>query len=187
MLEWRALVWRWLLVGLLVVAFAWGAPAIALIDDDGYDGNIFVLYAGNGGIVPPRASLAQSLEREKPAILVFYLDDSRDCKRFSLTVSRLQSFYGRAASLIALNADALPIKESYEPDEAAYYYRGLVPQTVVIDGEGNVAFDRVGGVDYEAIDDALREVFDLLPRSESVELKRRPLNELNEAFVEESR
>ena len=34
-------------------------------------------------------------------------------------------------------------------------------------------------VPYEKIDDKLREVFDLLPRTDSVQLKRRSFNELN--------
>ncbi|MEQ9353908.1 MAG: thioredoxin family protein, partial [Coleofasciculus chthonoplastes F2-STO-03] len=36
-----------------------------------------------------------------------------------------------------------------------------------------------GQVSYEKVDDVFREVFDLLPRSESPELKRRPINEIN--------
>ncbi|MEM1370294.1 MAG: thioredoxin family protein, partial [Cyanobacteria bacterium P01_H01_bin.15] len=41
-----------------------------------------------------------------------------------------------------------------------------------------------GQVQYEAIDDVLREVFDLLPRTESVELKRRSFNAFNAELAE---
>jgi hypothetical protein len=63
------------------------------------------------------------------------------------------------------------------------YYSGYVPQTVMINQAGEVVLDEVGQVSYEAIDDVFREVFDLLPRSESVELKRRSFNEFNSELV----
>jgi hypothetical protein len=53
----------------------------------------------------------------------------------------------------------------------------------VFDAEGNLRFNEIGNVSYEAIDDVLREVFDLLPRTESVELRRRPVNEVNVELV----
>ncbi len=159
-------------------------PAFADIDNDDYDGNIFALYAGNGSLVPPHFSLAQSLDQEKPALIVFYLDDSQDCKPYALTISNLQAYYGRAASFIPINVDALPPDADFSPDEAGYYYQGTVPQTVLIDGSGEVVLDRAGQVPFEDIDDEFREVFDLLPRSESVELKRRSAVEENETSQE---
>lgn len=153
--------------------------AIASLNDDRYDGNIFALYAGNGSLVPPRVTLAESVKGGKPSILVFYLEDSRDCKQFSVTVSELQRYYGRAASFIPINVDMLADQDDFEPTEAGYYYQGLVPQTVIIDQQGDVAFNAVGQVSFETVDDAFREVFDLLPRSQSETLKRRPLNDLN--------
>ena len=160
------------------------SPALASIDDDHLDGNIFVVYAGNGSLVPPRLTLAQSLGRKMPAILVFYLDDSRDCKQFAIVVSRLQEFYGRAASIIPISVDSLPLKSAYTQQEPGYYYQGSVPQTVVLDQEGKVVFNGKGQVKFQEIDDVLREVFDLLPRSQSVELKRRSFNEFNTELVQ---
>ena len=52
-----------LLIGALTIWSLWMTPAWAGLNDDNYDGNIFALYAGNGSIVPPRFSLAQSLEQ----------------------------------------------------------------------------------------------------------------------------
>ena len=43
---------------------------------------------------------------------------------------------------------------------------------MILDSHGQKVLDVKGQVDYEVIDDALREIFDLLPRSESIELKR---------------
>ncbi|MDJ0846044.1 thylakoid membrane photosystem I accumulation factor [Crocosphaera sp.] len=170
----------------LVISFnSWGiSPATASIDDDRLDGNIFVVYAGNGSLVPAKLSLKDSLDREMPTVLVYYLDDSRDCKQFAIVVSRIQEFYGRAANIIPISVDSIPVKDSYTKQESGYYYEDIIPQTVVLDGEGNKLFDGQGQVKYEAVDDVLREVFDLLPRSESVELKRRTVNEFNEELVE---
>jgi hypothetical protein len=169
------------LVALLGCMFLLGTqPAIAGMNDDNFDGNIFVLYGGNGSLVPPRVTLADSMKRgEKPALLVFYVDDSSDCKQFATVVSQLQAPYGRAANFIPVDVDTLSGKSSYTPTESGYYYKGLVPQTVLIDQKGKVVFDEVGQVAYEQVDDAFRKVFDLLPRSESVELKRRNINEFN--------
>lgn len=160
------------------------SPALAKIDNDRYDGNIFVLYAGNGSLVPPRISLPESLERGKPAILIYYLDDSKDCKQFALVVSNLLADYGRAASFIPINVDTIPVKSSYSPTDAGYYYQGVVPQTVILDRTGEVRFNGQGQVPFEEMDDVLRSVFDLLPRSESVELKRRSFNQFNAELVD---
>ena len=172
-----------LLIGSISFGGFWTSPALASINDDRYEGNIYILFAGNGSLVPPRISLAESLKREMPAIIVFYIDDSSDCKQFSGVVSRLQEYYGRAASIIPISVDSLT-KSEYTPEEPGYYYEGVVPQTVVVDGQGKVAYNGKGQVPYEEIDDALREVFDLLPRSESVTLKRRSFNEFNSELVE---
>jgi hypothetical protein len=154
-------------------------PAVAGINDDKYDGNVFVLYAGNGSLVPAKISLANSLKANKPALLVFYVDDSSDCKKYSTVISQLQAYYGKAASFITVTADSLDLNGKYPNNEAGYYYKGKVPQTVVIDKNGKVRLDEVGQISFEKMDDTLREVFDLLPRKESVELKLRSFNEFN--------
>lgn len=161
------------------------APAWAGLTDDHYDGNIFALYAGNGSLFPPRVNLAEALQRDKPVLLVFFVDDSKDCKEYSTVVSQLDAYYGRAANIIPVNVDAIPPKDHYEPTEAGYYYNGFVPQTVLLDQSGKVRLNEKGSIAFERVDDVFRDVFDLLPRSESVELKRRPVNEMNTELVRE--
>ncbi|MGB3532194.1 MAG: thylakoid membrane photosystem I accumulation factor [Microcoleaceae cyanobacterium] len=158
-------------------------PVWAGINDDRFDGNIFALYAGNGSLVPARVTLAESMARSRPALLVFFLDDSKDCKQFVDTISQLQRYYGSEADFIPVNVDTLPTTAVNNPDEVGYYYKGYVPQTVLLDQSGKVVLNEVGQVSYEAIDDTFRDVFDLLPRSESVELKRRSFNEFNSELV----
>jgi peroxiredoxin len=168
----------------LIASFAiWTIPASASINDDRYEGNVYVLFGGNGSLVPPRMDLPTSLKREKPAVLVFYVDDSSDCKQFSGLVTRLQEFYGRAASIIPVSVDSFIDQDKYSPDEPAYYYSGVVPETVILDQKGKVVYDGKGQVPYEEMDDVLREVFDLLPRSESEVLKRRSFNEFNSGMT----
>lgn len=172
----------WLVVSLSCL-FLVASPAWAGLNDDHYDGNIFPLYAGNGYLVPPKVTLAQAFQRGNPTILFLYTDDSRDCKTFAPVMSQVDAYYGRAADIIPISVDALPIKEIYDPQEPGYYYRGVVPQTVVFDQSQSVVLNEAGVIAYEQIDDVLREVFDLLPRSESTELKRRPVNEINTELV----
>ncbi|MBD2360460.1 thylakoid membrane photosystem I accumulation factor [Anabaena minutissima FACHB-250] len=176
--DWRRLVSKclFLLTLLLIVSTQ---PALAGVNDDLYDGNIFVVYAGNGSLVPPKVTLAQSLAEHKPTVLAFYLDDSRDCKQYAIVISRIQEFYGQVAEIMPLNIDTIPAKKSYEPTEPGYYYTGGVPQVVVFNQSGEVVLNKQGQVAYEDIDDSLRKVFDLLPRTETTQLKRRSFNEFS--------
>ncbi len=183
--------WQKLIKYSLIVTFCFSLltffPLFAMADvnNDRYDGNIYVVYAGNGSLVPPHFTLSQSLERKTPTVLVYYLDDSSDCKQFAIIVSRIQEFYGKAASLIPVNVDTIPLKDKYNKNETGYYYQGAVPQTVILDEEGQIVFNEKGQIPYESIDDSLRKVFDLLPREESVTLKRRSFNEFNTELVQE--
>jgi hypothetical protein len=179
--------WRFFSKCLLIIAclFITGIqPAFAGLNTDTYDGNIFVVYAGNGSLVPPTQTLAQTLAQHKPAVLAFYVEDSSDCKQYALIVSRIQEFYGRAAEIIPVSVDSILPKETYDTTEPGYYYSGAVPQVVLFNQSGNVVLNKNGQVPYEEIDDRLREVFDLLPRDKSVLLKRRSFNELNSEITE---
>ena len=165
--------WSLLLCALLISLGCLGMPsALAGMDDDRFDGNIFVLYAGNGALVPPKVDLATSLQRHTPALLAFYLDDSRDCKEYAIVVSNLQAYYGRQVDFIPVNADTIFPDQDYSATEAPYYYAESVPQIVLVDQTGEIVFNEVGQTPFEQIDDVLRGVFDLPPRSGAVELER---------------
>jgi len=159
-------------------------PAFAGINDDVYDGNIFVVYAGNGSLVPPRQSLAKSLQEHRPVFLAFYVDDSSDCKQYAITISQVQEFYGRVAEIIPVDVDTIPVQQTYEPTEPGYYYSGAVPQVVVFNQSGQVVLNKTGQVPYAEIDDEFREVFDLLPRNQSVQLQRRSFNEFSSELAQ---
>ncbi|MDH6088864.1 thylakoid membrane photosystem I accumulation factor [Umezakia ovalisporum] len=182
-LDWRRITSKCLLLlaCLLVINIE---PAFAGINDDVYDGNIFVVYAGNGSLVPPRQSLAKSLQEHRPVFLAFYVDDSSDCKQYAITISQVQEFYGRAAEIIPVDVDTIPVQQTYEPTEPGYYYSGAVPQVVVFNQSGQVVLNKTGQVPYAEIDDEFREVFDLLPRNQSVQLQRRSFNEFSSELAQ---
>ena len=118
------------------LSFALPNIAHASIEDDHFDGNIFALYAGNGSLVPPRVTLEQSFNGERPTLLTFYIEDSKDCKQFSNVVSQLQAYYGRVIDFIPVNVDSIPTQASYTPEEPGFYYKGKVPQTVLFNATG---------------------------------------------------
>ena len=159
-------------------------PALATLDDDQYEGNIFMLYAGNGSLVPAHATLTEALANHKPTMLAFYVDDSRDCKKYAIVISRIQSSYGSVAEVITVDVDRISLEAKDSPTEPSYYYSGGVPQIVVFNQAGDVILNKKGQVPFEEIDDKFREMFDLLPRSESVELKRRSFNEFSSELSE---
>lgn len=161
------------------ILFTGTPPALATLTDDRFDGTIFALYAGNGSLVPPKVKLTDSFNRKKPALLVFYTDDSSDSKQYAIVVSQLQEFYGREADFIPVSIDSLPPQPSELLTEPGHYYEGFVPQTVILDQSGKVVFNEKGQIPFEKVDDAFRKVFDLLPREKSIPLKRRVVNELN--------
>jgi hypothetical protein len=174
-MQWRS----WLLcccTALLCCSLA--TPAWAGLDDDRFDGNVFVLYAGNGSLVPPRIGLADSLANKKPAFLVFYADDSKDCKRFAGVVSQLQSYYGRASNFIPVPIDSLG-QQKYPKNEPGFYYKGKIPQTVLLDEGGKVVYEAIGNASFNDIDNAFRKLFKRPAREAKDNLEQRSFNEFN--------
>ncbi len=177
-------------IALLCCAIAlcvFASPATANVGDDRYDGSIFPLYAGNGSIVPPRVSLKQSLERsDRPTLLGLYLDDSKDCKQYASVWSAVDAYYGRAVDIILISVDSILPKEEYTPNEPGYYYDGAIPQTAIFNKSGELVLSVTGDTPFEILDDKLRNVFELEPRSEPIKLRRRAVNEQNLELVPES-
>ena len=146
----------WALLLIVAMGLLWApGPAAASLENDRYDGNIFALYAGNGSLVPPRSSLAQSLAEHRVAVVVYYLDDSSVSKQFAPVVSELQRVWGNGIDLIPLVTDPLQNRPDGGAGDPAHYWDGLIPQVVVIDSDGRVVFDRHGQVSVDAINTAV--------------------------------
>ena len=133
------------------------SPVAAARDSNSYDGNIYALYAGNGSLVPPAGTLADALADGRTSVLVFYLDDSADCKRFAPVVSELQRLWLRNIELLPLNIDPLQGREPDGPNDPATYWKGQIPQVVVIGPDGSVLLDRAGQVPLDAINAAISD------------------------------
>ncbi|MCP9796951.1 MULTISPECIES: thylakoid membrane photosystem I accumulation factor [unclassified Cyanobium] len=180
----RPLAGLWALLLTLVLGLLWApGEATASLENDRYDGNIFALYAGNGSLVPPRSSLAQSLDEHRVAVLVYYLDDSSVSKQFSPVVSELQRVWGNAVDLIPLVTDPLQNRPDAGVADPAHYWDGLIPQVVVIDGTGRVVFDRHGQVSVDAINTAVSEATGIPMAPGSGNSATLSFNELNSEVV----
>lgn len=131
------------------------APVQASLTNNNYDGNIYALYAGNGSLVPPRSTLAQALDAQRAAVLVYYLDDASASKRFAAVVSELQRVWGTSIELIPIATDPLQNRPKSGPRDPATYWKGVVPQVVVLDPQGQVVLDASGQVDIGTINRAV--------------------------------
>jgi hypothetical protein len=167
---------------LLVALLAWPTGATASLENDRYDGNIFALYAGNGSLVPPRLTLAEALADHRVTLMVYYLDDSAVSKRFAGVVSELQRVWGNSIELMPLVTDPLQGREDRGPTDPLHYWRGVVPQVVVLGQKGQVMLDALGQVEIDTIHAALSRATGLpLPPSSS-ERRMTSFNELNDGW-----
>jgi hypothetical protein len=158
-------------------------PAEASLTNNNYDGNIYALYAGNGSLVPPRSSLGQALAENRPAVVVYYLDDDAASKQFSPAVSELQRLWGNQIELIPLVTDPLQNRADQGPSDPAHYWHGHTPQVVVFDGGGRVLLDQEGQVPLDAINDAVSQATGITIPEEFRRSTMVSINELNAEVV----
>ncbi len=164
--RWLPLLQLVLLTPLLLGWLGLARPAWAALDSNSYDGNIYALYAGNGSLVPPRSTLEQALAEQRPALVVYYLDDASASKRFAPVVSELQRLWGNSIELIPLAVDPLQNRPSQGSADPARYWHGHIPQVVVFDAKGSVLLDKDGQVPLEAINAAVSQATGIaLPES----------------------
>ncbi|NJK41897.1 MAG: hypothetical protein HC934_12270 [Acaryochloridaceae cyanobacterium SU_2_1] len=164
---------------MVIIALLWGvgigntSTAFAGINDDQYDGNIFMLYASNAGLIPAKVNLAAAIQKQRPTLVMFYVDDSRECKENALVLTQLQGEYKQSLNLLPIMADAINPERQYQPNDAQYYYNGeYVPQFVLLDGTGQVVLNQIGQLPFEALDTPVRELLELPPRTEALRLER---------------
>lgn len=174
----------WLLkfLGILVVcgllSLGWSAPSWAGLNDDRYEGNIFALYGANGALIPPKVTLEESQRRQVPTLLVYYIDDSSDCKRYASVIANLQVRYGLGVNFIAYGVDSLDLEDSEGPGR---YYQGRVPQTLLFDGSGQITYESIGNRPLVEVENGIRSLFDLEPIS-AADRQARSFNEVQTGF-----
>ncbi len=153
------------------------ATVKAARDTDSYDGNIFPIYAGNGSLVPPPSSLSNALDNKRTSVIIYYLDDSATSKAFAPVVSGLKLLWASSIDVLPITTDALQGKENNNPRQEAYYWRGQIPQVVVIDGEGKIVLDQEGQVPIDTINKAISTATGLNEPSFKIQIK--SFNEYN--------
>ena len=148
-------IFQYLLIILIIFS---SYPANAARETDSFDGNIFPIYAGNGSIVPPKTTLKESLKNKRTSVLFFYLDDSSESKAMAPVISGLDLLWRENIDIIALTTDELQNEEALkEPDQPNFYWNGLIPQTIILDGNGEVKFDQNGMVDFGELNNIISE------------------------------
>ncbi len=162
---------------LLILFFLFVTPVLAARDTDSYDGNIYPIYAGNGSLVPPPSTLSESLKNERTSVLVFYLDDSSASKKFAPVVSGIKLLWSSSIDLIPLSIDEIDNNDQKTSKDPGYYWHGKIPQTVIIDGKGNVLLDEEGQVSFEQINDAITQATGL--KKPDFDLTVKSFNEYN--------
>ena len=144
---------------LILLIFFTSSPANASRDTNSYDGNIFPIYAGNGAIVPPQNTLEESLKNQRVSVLFFYLDDSSDSKAMAPIISGLDLIWRNNIDLIALTTDELQSdKSKSKSNQPNYFWNGLIPQTIILDSNGEVKFDMNGMVNIDDLNKIIGEL-----------------------------
>ena len=149
-------IFQWFLIALIFLS---PYKANAYRDTNSYDGNIFPIYAGNGAIVPPKTTLKDSLKDKRVSILFFYLDDSSDSKAMAPVISGLDLIWRNNIDIIALTTDELQDKEkSNLRNEPNYYWNGLIPQTIILNSDGEVKYDQNGMINIDDLNKVIGEL-----------------------------
>ena len=144
---------------LILLILCTSYPANASRDSNSYDGNIFPIYAGNGSIVPPQTTLEESLKNGRVSVLFFYLDDSSDSKAMAPIISGLDLIWRNNIDIIALTTDELQDKEKSDlPNEPNYYWNGLIPQTIILNSDGEVEYDQNGMINIDELNKVIGEL-----------------------------
>ena len=144
---------------LILLIFFSSYPANASRNTNSYDGNIFPIYAGNGAIVPPQTTLEESLKNGRVSILFFYLDDSSDSKAMAPISSGLDLIWRNNIDLIALTTDEFQSDTSEtDSNQPNFYWNGLIPQTIILNSNGEVKFDKNGMVNIDDLNKTIGEL-----------------------------
>ncbi len=162
---------------ILTLTFCFIPSVYAALDNDDYEGNIFTIVTGNGALVPPQSTLAESLQNKRTSVLVFYLDDSQTSKSFAPVVSGIKLLWPSQIDLIPLTTDELQNKHTDNPTDPSYYWKGNIPQVVVINGEGEVILSEDGQVDIDKINMAISKATGLNTPDFTISIK--SFNEYN--------
>ena len=118
--------------------------------------------------------------------MFFYLDDSSDSKAMAPVISGLDLIWRNNIDIIALTTDELQNKEKSErPDEPNYYWNGLIPQTIIINSDGDVKYDKNGMVNIDELNKVIGELKGI--NLEETEFSVESFNEYNSIISEKNK
>ena len=63
--------------------------------------------------------------------------------------------WSSSVDLIPLSIDELDNDDQKTSSDPGYYWHGKIPQTVILDGKGNVLLDKEGQVSFDDINNAI--------------------------------
>ena len=166
-----------IIIGIVLLLFCFTCEVDASRENDAYEGNIYTIFTGNGALVPPPTTLEESLKNKRTSVLVFYLDDSAVSKSFAPVVSGIKLLWPSQIDLLPLTTDEIQNKDKSDPKKPEYYWSGKIPQTVVINGDGDVILNEVGQLPIEKINEAISKATGLEAPEFTVTIK--SFNEYN--------
>ena len=74
-------------------------------------------------------------------------------------ISGLDLIWRNNIDIIALTTDELQNKEKSDlPNEPNYYWNGLIPQTIIINSDGEVEYDQNGMIDIDELNKVIAEL-----------------------------
>ena len=92
-------------------------------------------------------------------VLFFYLDDSSDSKSMAPIISGLDLIWRNNIDIIALTTDELQNKEKSDvSNEPNYYWNGLIPQTIILNSDGEVKYDQNGMINIDELNKVIGEL-----------------------------
>ena len=98
-------------------------------------------------------------------------------------ISGLDLIWRNNIDIIALTTDELQNKEkSDQPNEPNYYWNGLIPQTIIINGNGEVIYDKNGMINIDELNKIIGELKGI--DFEDTEFSVKSLNEYNSIISE---
>ncbi len=142
----------------LCISLCINIPVYGSRISDSYDGNIFPIYAGNGSLVPPQTTLKEAIQNKRVSILFFYLDDSADSKALAPLIAGLDLIWKNNIDIIPMTTDELQNKDFTDPLEEGFYWNGYIPQTIIIDENGLIKFDKNGLIDLDEVNQVISEI-----------------------------
>ena len=115
-------------------------------------------------------------------MLAFYLDDSAASKDFAPLLSDLDGRWGRVTEVIALPSDPYSVDSKAPLSDPSHFWRGTVPQLLVLSSEGKVLYDVDGRMDVGKIEQALSDATGIALPEGQAERSSTSFNEINSGY-----